>query len=120
LVLPDGSSPFPSGVMPDVPVKIANTVEREAVLISTNITLTASLQTRLKKKTFSEADLVKAFNGGAMSLAEETPEGGLQLASTNSLAALPATETGGPEVRDYVLERAVDIMKGIRVFSAAP
>jgi hypothetical protein len=119
IVMPDGSSPFPNGLQPDVPVKIANTVEREAVLSATNITLTASLQPKTKKKVFSEAELVKAFNAGAMSLSEEDPAAGLELGPTNGVASAQTPVVENANVHDAVLERAVDIMKGIQVFSAA-
>lgn len=118
IVMPDGSSPFPDGLAPDVLVKIANTVERDAVLAATNITLTASLQPKQKKKAFSEAELVKAFRGeafstGPISLSEEEPE-----AAVTNQTESAEIEAEPKDVRDTVLERAVDILKGIRVFSS--
>lgn len=45
-------------------VKIDPKTEHEAVFnLQTNVTLTASLQPRLKRKGYSEADLVKVFRG---------------------------------------------------------
>ena len=133
ILMTDGSSPFPNGLTPDVPVKIAHTVERDVVLHTTNITLTASLQPKQKKKVFSEAELVKAFRGeafstGPMSLSgvDDEVESSTTIATTNGTGAAtitapaPTAEVETKEVRDTVLERAVDIMKGIRVFSASP
>jgi hypothetical protein len=112
IVLPrlNGAGPhfdiFPNGIAPDVAVKMEARAERAAVLAAqTNETLTASLQLRVNKNNLTEAELVKAFRGEAVNRFEKpTPvdkaheeEGELQ------------------NVRDVVLQRAVDILKGIRV-----
>jgi C-terminal processing protease CtpA/Prc len=95
---------FPNGVTPDVKVKIDPKVEREVVFsLRTNETLTASLQPRIQKKILSEAELVKAFRGQAADTA---------LVSTNRGSE---EENEIQNVRDVVLQRAVDILKGIRV-----
>jgi len=96
---------FPNGITPDVAVKIEAQTERNVVLaVSTNETLTVSLQPRVKKKGgLTEAQLVKAFHGQAIdgdepsTDKEHEEEGDIQ------------------NVRDVVLQRAVDILKGIRV-----
>jgi C-terminal processing protease CtpA/Prc len=95
---------FPNGITPDVAVKIDAKTERGVVLeVQTNETLTASLQPRVKKKDLTEAQLVKAFHGQAIDVEE------------------PSTDREHEEedeiqnVRDVVLQRAVDILKGIRV-----
>jgi hypothetical protein len=124
VVMADGTSPFPNGLEPDVTVKIANAIERNAVLQGTNITLTASLQPRLKKKVFGEAELVKAFRGeafstGPMSLSEEEAETMTTPSASNEVAEAPAPAPAAADVKDTVLERAVDILKGIHVYSAA-
>jgi hypothetical protein len=96
---------FPNGITPDVAVKIDAQTERDVVLaMPTNETLTVSLQPRVKKKGFpSEAQLVKAFHGQAID--GDVP-------STNK----EHEEEGEIQnVRDVVLQRAVDILKGIRV-----
>lgn len=114
-----GGAVFPGGIIPDILVKIDPKTEREAVFnLQTNVTLTASLAPRTRKRLYTEATLVKAFRGESI----ETP--GLTLtnptpASTNTLALsgdLPAGEEPEPPAsRDAVLQRAVDILKGIRV-----
>jgi hypothetical protein len=95
---------FPNGITPDVAVKIDAKTERDVVMeVQTNETLTASLQPRVKKKDLTEAQLVKAFHGQAIDT-----EG-------------PSTDREHEEedeiqnVRDVVLQRGVDILKGIRV-----
>jgi C-terminal processing protease CtpA/Prc len=95
---------FPNGITPDVTVKINAKVERDAVLtVETNQTLTASLQPRLQKKGLTEAELVKAFRGQAVDTS---------ITSTNKDTE---EESDIQNVRDVVLQRAVDILKGIRV-----
>jgi hypothetical protein len=94
---------FPHGIAPDIYVPLAPAVEREAVLnAATNVTLTVSLQPEAPKKRMSEADLVKVFRGEAVDvpLDEESAE---------------AENGERPKVRDVVLQRAVDVLKGIRV-----
>jgi hypothetical protein len=95
---------FPNGITPDVAVKIDTQKEYDVVFSpATNETLTVSLQPRVKKKDLTEAQLVKAFHGqsvdgdGLSSDQEHEEEGEIQ------------------NVRDVVLQRAVDILKGIRV-----
>jgi C-terminal processing protease CtpA/Prc len=132
ITFPKGGELFPAGVVPDILVKIDPATEREAVFnVPTNITLTASLQPRVQKKGYSEADLVKIFRGEAV----ETPSLRLGQRSTNDTGALTlegaspadtrAAETTAEnesgdiqKVRDVVLQRAVDILKGIRVLQA--
>ena len=95
---------FPNGITPDVTVKINAKVERDTVLAAeTNQTLTASLQPRLQKKGLTEAELVKAFRGQAVDTS---------ITSTNKDSE---EESDIQNVRDVVLQRAVDILKGIRV-----
>ncbi len=99
-----GTDLFPGGITPDVLVKIDPKVEREVVLaVKTNETLTASLQPRVPKKGLSEAELVKAFRGQAV--------------DTDTVSTNKEGEVEGDirNVRDVVLQRAVDILKGIRV-----
>ena len=91
---------FPKGLTPDVPVTSDAKVERDLLFHpATNLTLTASLQPRVPKKHMSEAELVKAIRGEALDTERSAtqPEGEIQ------------------QVRDVVLQRAVDILKGIRV-----
>jgi C-terminal processing protease CtpA/Prc len=97
---------FPNGITPDVIVKMEAQTERTVVLAPlTNETLTVSLQPRVKKNDLTEAQLVKAFRGEAV----------------NKFLEKPVTDKGHEEegdiqnVRDVVLQRAVDILKGIRV-----
>lgn len=101
---PDGTATdiFPGGLKADIPVKIEVKIEDDLIFnVQTNMTLTASLQPRQKKKGMSEAELVKAFHGEAVenkkTEGENPEEGEIQA------------------VRDVVLQRAVDILKGIRV-----
>lgn len=114
VVLPgaDGAmtaSAFPNGITPDIPVKIDPQVERDVILhAATNLTLTASLQPQVKKKGLSEADLVKVFRGEAIDMPKPATD-------------KPKTENGEKgdademqPVKDVVLQRAVDILKGIR------
>lgn len=96
-----GTPIFPAGIKPDVPVQMDPKIEREVVLAAqTNMTLTASLQPRQKKKAITEAELVRAFRGEAI----DAPPG-----------SAPQEEGQIQHVRDVVLQRAVDILKGIRV-----
>jgi len=99
-----GVNLFPGGIAPDVMVKVDPKIEREVVLAAnTNETLTASLQPRIEKKGLSEAELVKAFRGQAI--------------DTSAVSTNKGSEEEGDiqTVRDVVLQRAVDILKGIRV-----
>jgi hypothetical protein len=113
-------------------VKIDAVTERDVVFnVQSNITLTASLQPHTKKKNYSEADLVKAFRGESiptLSLPGSAPAGGktngLSLGTTSLTDTNISTSASGEEegdinkVRDVVLQRAVDILKGIRVLQA--
>ena len=102
ITLPKSGEVFPDGIVPDVPVKIDPKIETDVLLnAATNVTLTASLQPRTKKKGLSEADLVKVYRGEAI--------------STNEPPATGEEEGEVQKVRDVVLQRAVDILKGIRV-----
>ena len=103
--LPKGGEVFPGGIVPDVPVTIDAKMERDVVLNAlTNVTLTASLQPKQKKKNLSEAELVKAFRGEAMDL--PTP------------GSVAKDDEERDEICDVVLQRAVDILKGIRVLQS--
>jgi len=136
VALPGDVEIFPNGLTPDVPVKIELAREREAVLMAaTNITLTASLQPPELRKGMREADLMRVFRGQPiesppLTLSTNRPATESAVTSTNGGAAgssstnvTLAAETkpepngnGAPrEVRDIVLQRAVDILKGIRV-----
>jgi C-terminal processing protease CtpA/Prc len=95
---------FPDGLTPDVGVKIDAKVEQDVVLnVQTNMTLTASLQPRVNKKDLTEAELVKVFHGQATDIDEPTAD--KEHEEENEIQ----------NVRDVVLQRAVDILKGIRV-----
>jgi C-terminal processing protease CtpA/Prc len=124
ITFPNGHDTFPGGIVPDIIVKIDPKTEREAVFnVESNITLTASLSPRVQKKGYSEADLVKAFRGEAISpplSQSESSTNGLTLAGGSSTETNVASETEGEinTVRDVVLQRAVDILKGIRVLQA--
>jgi C-terminal processing protease CtpA/Prc len=118
---------FPNGITPDVAVKIDPHTEREVVLSAaqTNETLTASLQPRVHKKDLTEAQLVKAFRGQAIDGDELSSAAVRKRPPVLSGQAIgadePATDKEHDEegeiqnVRDVVLQRAVDILKGIRV-----
>jgi C-terminal processing protease CtpA/Prc len=131
ITFPKGSDVFPGGIVPDILVKIDPKTEREVVFnVQSNITLTASLLPHTKKKGYSEADLVKAFRGEsieALSLRSGAATGSKTNALTleaTSLADTNAPVTAADEegeintVKDVVLQRAVDILKGIRVLQA--
>jgi hypothetical protein len=125
---PKGGESFPSGVIPDIMVKIDLKAEQDAVFnLSTNVTLTASLQPRQRRRDYSEAALVKVFRGesidaptlqlsqggsgtasNALTLSGEAPAG------TNGVARTEEENDMQPG-RDIVLQRAVDVLKGIRV-----
>jgi hypothetical protein len=110
IVLPpftEGGKPidlFPNGIAPDVAVKIDTQVEYDVVFAPpTNETLTVSLQPRVNKKEPTEAQLVKAFHGLSVDTDETSSDGEHE------------EEGEIQNVRDVVLQRAVDILKGIRV-----
>lgn len=109
---------FPNGITPDVAVKIDGKTERDVVLgVQTNETLTASLQPRVNKKNLTEAQLVKVFRGQAI----DTEVLAKPSRARSTDLETPATDKEHEEegeiqnVRDVVLQRAVDILKGIRV-----
>jgi hypothetical protein len=96
---------FPRGIDPDVFVQMDPAVERDVLFGSQpGETLTASLQPREKRKGLSEADLAKVFRG------EPVPSRTL-----DRTGEAEAEEGDIQQVRDVVLQRAVDILKGIRV-----
>jgi hypothetical protein len=99
---------FPKGLPPDIAVPLALETERAVLLHpATNLTLTASLQPRSDKKRLSEADLVKAFRGEAVDEEKATGEkGNGENGDSNGEIQ---------EVKDTVLQRAVDVLKGIRM-----
>jgi Peptidase family S41 len=128
IVLPppqDATQPidlFPDGLAPDVAVKIDPKAERDVVLtVQTNETLTASLQPRVNKKDLTEAQLVKVFHGQSIDIEPPVfyavPQDGKSTPNTNQPSADKEHEEEGEiqNVRDVVLQRAVDILKGIRV-----
>jgi len=132
ITLPNSLEVFPNGVTPDVPVKIDAKIEREVVLnAATNLTLTASLQPAELRKSMREADLMRAFRGESLdtptlSLGTNNPAPAdtnltVTTSGTNAAAATASSGNGNgngngtPGVRDVVLQRAVDILKGIRV-----
>ena len=105
---PGGTAPkvelFPDGLTPDVAVKIDPKAEQDVVLnVQTNETLTASLLPRVKKKDLTEAQLVKVFHGQAIDTDDVPTDKEHE------------EEDEIQNVRDVVLQRAVDILKGIRV-----
>jgi hypothetical protein len=117
---------FPNGIMPDVAVKIDTQQEHDVVFTTaTNETLTVSLQPRVKKKDLTEAQLVKVFRGQSVDGDELSPgqdhDGLIRPAPAKingeETPAEQAHEEEGEiqNVRDAVLQRAVDILKGIRV-----
>ncbi len=117
---------FPNGITPDVAVKIDTQKEYAVVFApATNETLTASLQPRVKKKDLTEAQLVKAFHGqsvdGDEPLSNREHDGIIPIAPAGTNGIESASDQQHEEegeiqnVRDVVLQRAVDIMKGIRV-----
>ena len=120
ITFPKGGALFPAGLIPDILVKMAAQTERDVVFnVASNVTLTASLQPQLNKHHLTEATLVKVFRGESiempsLSLTNPTagPTNALTLAGESAVAE-PAP--AAPLARDVVLQRAVDILKGIRV-----
>jgi len=115
VALPKGEI-FPGGVTPDVPVKIDAQIEEDAVLhAATNVTLTASLKIEQGHKMMREADLVKYHRGEALNLPE--PDSTSKTNKNNDASAKENGKNGKDNgaARDVVLQRAVDILKGIRV-----
>ncbi len=100
---------FPNGIAPDIFVSIDPSVEREVLSsAATNVTLTVSLQPTLPKQVRSEAELLKAFRGESVGLDLSQPAG--------DKGEKEADDKGEIQnVRDVVLQRAVDVLKGIRV-----
>jgi carboxyl-terminal processing protease len=101
---------FPGGLMPDIPIALDLQTEQDVLLNAPkDVTLTMTLQPRLNRKRLTEAELVKAFRGEAL----EPPPAEKDKDKEKA-------EGGEPEgdvqvVKDIVLQRAVDVMKGIRV-----
>ena len=112
VALPKGDV-FPGGIKPDIAVRIDSKIEQDAVLNTTNTTLSASLQTAETHKGMKEADLVKYHRGEAFDMP-------ISKSSTNKTAAgnEAEKEKEPPVVRDVVLQRAVDILKGLRVWNS--
>ncbi|MCS7049305.1 MAG: S41 family peptidase [Verrucomicrobiae bacterium] len=103
---------FPNGLVPDIFVMMDLGEERNVVLHgATNVTLTVSLQPRVQKKRLSEADLMRVFRGEALDTNRED--------DTESRDGGEET-TELQRVRDVVLQRAVDVLKGARVLLAGP
>ena len=106
---PAGSEVFPRGITPDIEVDMPLDVAIDVLYnFDTNTTLSATLEPQgIKKNTVSEADLVKAFRGEAIKDdidddSEDKQDGDKERKT----------------VRDIVLQRAVDILKGIRILSS--
>ena len=132
VTFPKGGELFPNGLIPDILVKMDSKTERAVVFnVASNVTLTASLQPQLNKHHLTEATLVKVFRGESIETPApiwrtngiESPVLGLTNSTTNLTVALtldgtpavePPVSTTAP-ARDVVLQRAVDILKGIRV-----
>jgi len=122
IIFPNGTELFPAGISPDILIMTDAKTEHAAVFnVASNVTLTASLQPQLTKHLYSEATLVKVFHGEGI----EPPALALTNAATSTTNALtlaggaPLTAESAPAAapaRDVVLQRAVDVLKGIRVF----
>jgi hypothetical protein len=110
IALPKGNV-FPGGITPDVTIIIDPKAEKEVVMnLATNLSLSASLQITEAHKSMKEADLVKYHRGEAFDI--PTPK-----SSTNKTdTAKSDADTNETPPRDIVLQRAVDILKGIRVW----
>jgi hypothetical protein len=109
---------FPNGITPDVAVKIEAKTERDVVLAAqTNETLTVSLQPRVIKNNLTEAQLVKAFRGEVVDRFDKPARAVPVVVGTDKPSTDKEHEEEGDiqSVRDVVLQRAVDILKGIRV-----
>ena len=117
ITFPKGGDVFPGVIVPDIFVKTDPKTERDVVFtVETNITLTASLQPRTKRKLYTEAELVKAFRGEATSSPARRPATLVLGVDSNTDTNAVAGEEGDiNNVRDVVLQRSVDILKGIRV-----
>lgn len=121
ITFPKGGAVFPGGLIPDILVKIDSKAEREVVFnVASNVTLTASLQPQLNKHHLTEATLVKVFRGEAIempTLSLTNPPASATNALSLAGGATPAADPAPTAVlaRDVVLQRAVDILKGIRV-----
>lgn len=119
-VLPDGSRFFPSGVIPDVPVKMDLDLQRKLLLgPDAQKDLRASLEPKVSKRRINEAELVRAHESDEKTAARNGKNG--------APAAKPEPEppAGDKETRnenvkveqppDLMLTRALDILKGLRV-----
>lgn len=112
VVLPDGTRIFPSGVVPDVPVKTGLELERKLLLgPEAQKNLRASLEPRITKRRLNEAELVRALESNDDKPAAPPekpagPEGDRETRNENTKVEQPA---------DVTLTRALDILKGIRV-----
>ena len=121
ITFPKGGALFPDGLIPDILVKMDARAEREVVFnVASNVTLTASLQPQLNKHHLTEATLVKVFRGESIEMPtlaltnSPGPTNALTLARSDA----PLAESAPPPAplgHDVVLQRAVDILKGIRV-----
>ena len=125
VVLPDGSRIFPSGVIPDVPVKMDADLQRKLLLgPDAQKNLRASLEPKVTKHRMNEAELVRALEPDEKTAARNGKNG-----ATPAPAAKPQPEPAPPaedketrnenakveEPADVVLTRALDILKGLRV-----
>jgi C-terminal processing protease CtpA/Prc len=96
---------FPDGVKPDITLEVDSKGEREAVLeLKSDVSLTSSLEPAEMKKGMTEADLVKAHRG--------------RLTDPVVGSGSERQKVGEKQVVDVVLQRAVDVLKGIRMLSS--
>lgn len=121
-VLPDGNRIFPSGVMPDVPVKMDADLQRRLLLgPDAQKNLRASLEPRVSRRRINEAELVRALESDEKTAARNGKNG----APAPAAEPEPEPPAGEKETRnenvkveqppDVVLTRALDILKGLRV-----
>ena len=113
VVLPGGGKIFPSGLMPDVPVKMELDLQRKLLLEpGAQKNLRASLEPKITKRRLNEAELVRELSpddkksAPAEKPAENKPAESEEAANQNGKVEQPL---------DTALVRALDILKGIRV-----
>lgn len=102
IIFPNGLEVFPKGLVPDVIVPINEATEKDVLIDNPSPkTLTELLTSKVVKGRLNEAELVKTSKGEVTTLMQPTKN------------RVQKTE----EIKDVVIERAVDLLRSIAVLS---
>jgi C-terminal processing protease CtpA/Prc len=116
VVLASGTELFPKVINPDVPLDSKVELERKLIFeLSLGKQMREFVEEEQKEKRLNEAALVKMLSKGATNEPSDKTEGESKSETTGKKDESTKPEKKSPPPMDITLQRAVDILKGIRV-----